>query len=441
MKFIKLNTSVPGPNSQALMKRRQEAVPNGLSTNIPIGTLEASGALVTDVDGNQFIDLAGGIGTLNVGHSPAPVVEALKTQLDDFIHPVFPVSMYDSYIQLAEKLNSLMPGNSPKKTIFLNSGAEAVENAIKIARRYTGRPGIISFERGFHGRTYMTMSLTGKVKNFKAGFGPMPSDVYKVPYPYELRDSRKDEELLDHFSNLFQTGVDPEDIAAIIMEPVQGEGGLVVPSAEFVSGIRKICDKYGFVFIADEIQTGFARTGKLFAMEHFNIEPDLTVLSKSIGAGIPLAAVTGKADIMDAPKPKELGTTLGGSPLGCVAALKVLEMIEKENLADRAEEIGRQVKSRLESLSPYIGEVRGLGAMIGIEIVKDKTTMEPDPALVKQIVKKCYENGVFILTSGAFGNVIRLLPPLVITDEQLTEALDVMENVLAEMKQNTVAQP
>ncbi|EKN70352.1 4-aminobutyrate aminotransferase [Neobacillus bataviensis LMG 21833] len=437
---IKLNTTIPGPNSQALLKRRQGAVPNGISTNIPIGAADASGALVTDLDGNCFIDLAGGIGTLNVGHSPTAVIEALKAQLDHFIHPVFPVSMYESYIQLAEKLNSIVPGRFPKKTIFLNSGAEAVENAIKIARRYTGRPGVISFERGFHGRTYMTMSLTGKVKNFKKGFGPMVADVYKVPYPYGLRDGRKDEELLDHFRRLFQTDVDPEDIAAIIMEPVQGEGGLVVPSAYFVSSIRDICDKHGIVFIADEIQTGFARTGKMFAMEHFPVEPDITVLSKSIAAGIPLAAVTGRADIMDAPKQKELGSTLGGSPLGCAAALKVLEIIEKENLINRAEEIGRQIKDCLESLSPFIGEVRGLGAMIGVEIVKDQTTLEPYPNMAKQIVKRCYENGVFVLTAGADGNVLRLLPPLVITDEQLTEALDVLESVLTELERDIAAQ-
>ena len=280
----------------------------------------------------------------------------------------------------------------------------------------------------------MTMSLTGKVKDFKQGFGPMATDVYRVPYPYSYRDEQTDEELLNHFQRLFQVSVDPRDIAAIIMEPVQGEGGLVVPSSGFVKGVRELCNDHGIVFIADEVQTGFARTGKLFAMEHFGVEADITVMSKSIAAGIPLAAVTGKADIMDSPKLKELGTTLGGSPLGCVAALKVLEIIEKENLADRAERIGRQIKKRLEHSSPFIGEIRGLGAMIGIEMVKDRKTMAPYPEIVKQMVKKCYENGVIILTSGAYGNVIRLLPPLVITDEQLSEALDVLENVLAELE-------
>lgn len=432
MGFIELKTAIPGPKSLDLLRQRQAAVPNGISTNIPIGVLEASGALITDVDGNRLIDLAGGIGTLNVGHSPSEIIDALKDQLNHYIHPVFPVNMYESYIQLAEKLNDIVPGEFPKKTIFFNSGAEGVENAIKIARRYTGRPGIISFERGFHGRTFMSMSLTGKVKDFKKGFGPMATDVYRVPYPYGYRDGQTDEEMLNHFHRLFQASVDPLDVAAIIMEPVQGEGGLVVPSAGFVKRVRELCNEYGIVFIADEVQTGFARTGKLFAMEHFDVQADITVMSKSIAAGIPLAAVTGKADIMDSPKLKELGTTLGGSPLGCVAALKVLEIIKQENLTSRAEQIGKQIKKRLIRSSPYIGEIRGLGAMIGIEIVKDKDTMEPYPDMVKQIVKKCYENGVMILTSGTYGNVIRLLPPLVITDEQLTEALDVLDNVLAD---------
>ncbi|MBM7715009.1 4-aminobutyrate aminotransferase/(S)-3-amino-2-methylpropionate transaminase [Bacillus thermophilus] len=432
MGFIEIKTTIPGPRSLDLWKKRKDAVPNGISTNIPIGVSEASGALIRDMDGNCFIDLAGGIGTLNVGHLPPGIVEVLKEQLDCFIHPVFSVTMYESYIQLAEKLNRLVPGTFPKKTIFLNSGAEGVENAIKIARRFTGRPGIISFERSFHGRTFMTMSLTGKVKDFKQGFGPMATDVYKVPYPYPYRDEQTtDEELLNSFHRLFQTTVDPRDVAAIMMEPVQGEGGLVVPSATFVKGVRKLCDQFGIVFIADEVQTGFARTGKLFAMEHFDVEADITVLSKSIAAGIPLAAVTGKADIMDSPKQKELGTTLGGSPLGCIAGLKVLEMIEKENLTDRANLIGQQIKKRLAHSSSFIGEIRGIGAMIGIEIVKDQDTMEPYPEMVKDIVKKCYENGVIILTAGAYGNVIRLLPPLVITDAELSEALAVLESVLS----------
>jgi 4-aminobutyrate aminotransferase/(S)-3-amino-2-methylpropionate transaminase len=268
----------------------------------------------------------------------------------------------------------------------------------------------------------------------------MATDIYRLPYPYGLRDGRTDEELLNQFSSLFQTGVDPGDVAAIIMEPVQGEGGLVVPSAGFVRGVRDICDQHGIVLIADEIQTGFARTGKMFAMEHFAVEPDLTVLSKAIAAGIPLAAVTGKADIMDAPQPKELGSTLGGSPLGCAAALKVIEIIERDHLAERAAAIGRKIKERLAHSAGFVAEVRGLGAMIGMEIVKDKKTLEPDPEMARKIVQKCYERGVIILTSGAEGNVIRLLPPLVITDVQLDEALDVMESVLMEMSREIAGQ-
>lgn len=434
MGFIKIRTDIPGPKSAGLLKQREDHIPRGISTNVPIEVIEAKGALIRDVDGNQFIDLASGIGSLNVGHSHPEVVKVLKDQADHFIHPVFPVTMYKSYVQLAEKLNEIIPGNFPKKTIFLNSGAEGVENAIKIARRYTNRPAIISFERGFHGRTFMTMSLTGKVKNFKKGFGPMATDIYRLPYPYYYRDSLSDKELLQSFQQLFQTTVDPHDIAAIIMEPVQGEGGLVTPSIDFVKGIRKWCSQYGIVFIADEVQTGFARTGKLFAMEHFDVAADITVTSKSIAAGLPLAAVTGKAEIMDSPLPKELGTTLGGNPLGCVAALKVLEIIEKEKLVDRAEAIGVQIKDRLKNISKYIGDVRGLGAMIGIEFVKNQISKEPYPELVKKIIRRCYENGVIVLAAGSHGNVIRLLPPLVISDEQLTEALDVFVSVLKEVE-------
>lgn len=438
MGFIKIKTAIPGPGSVKLLKQREESVPRSISTNIPIEVSEAYGAIVKDVDGNQFIDLAAGIGSLNVGHAHPEVAKVLKEQLDHFIHPVFPVTMYKSYVQLAAKLNKIIPGDFTKKTVFFNSGAEGVENAIKIARRYTNRPGIISFERGFHGRTFMTMSLTSKVKDFKKGFGPMATDIYRLPYPYDYRDNHTDEELLQNFQRLFQTSVDPNDIAAIIMEPVQGEGGLVVPSAHFVKGVRELCSQYGIVLIADEVQTGFARTGKLFAMEYFDVAADITVTSKSIAAGLPLAAVTGRAEIMDSPNPKELGTTLGGNPLGCTAAIKVLEIIEKENLAHRAVSIGKQIKGRLENASKLIGEIRGLGAMIGIEFVKDPLLKEPYPEIVKKIVKRCYESGVIVLTAGAFGNVIRLLPPLVITDEQLAEALEVFANILEELEKEEV---
>jgi 4-aminobutyrate aminotransferase/(S)-3-amino-2-methylpropionate transaminase len=387
---------------------------------------EAEGALVTDIDGNRFIDLAGGIGSLNTGHSTRAIIDALKNQLDDYINPAFPVMMYDSYIELAEKLNQRVPGEFSKKTVLFNSGAEANENAIKIARRFTKRSGVITFERAFHGRTFMTMSMTSKVKGFKKGFGSMPSEVYHLPYPYPYRSSQTTAEILDAIQNLFQMTVDPSEIAAIVLEPVQGDGGIVVPNKEFFEGIRELCDQHGIVFIADEVQTGFARTGKFFAMEHFGVAPDLTVMGKSIGAGIPLSAVTGKAEIMDAPEKKELGSTLGGNPLGCIAGIKVIEEIENNNLIGRAEEIGNMIRSKLDFSSNHIGEVRGLGAMVGIEFVKDLETKEPYPEFVKKVVKKCHESGVIIITAGARGNIIRLLPPLVINDKQLNEALDVI---------------
>lgn len=434
MQHIQLNTEIPGPQSRALMAERQEAVARGAATTVPVFVQSGKGALLTDVDGNCLIDLAGGIGSLNVGHSPSQLVEALKEQLDAYIHPIFHVALYEPYIRLAQKLNELVPGTLPKKTVFFNSGAEAVENAIKIARRYTGRKAILSFERAFHGRTLLTMSLTSKVKSFKQGFGPMATDIYKLPYPYTYRQSVTDKQLLQQFETLFQYQVAPEDVAAVMMEPVQGDGGIMVASPEFVAGVRKICDKFGILLIADEIQTGFGRTGKWFGMEHFNVVPEITVMSKSLAAGIPLSAVTGRADIMDAPDKKEIGSTLGGSPLGCVAGLKVIESIEADQLLNRAHAIGAYIRSRLNIESEYVGEVRGLGAMIGIEFVKDKGTKEPFPELVSKIVQKCYQRGVIVITAGTNGNVIRMLPPLVIEDGQLEEALNVFTNVVKELE-------
>ena len=432
MEFIQLKTEIPGPKSKEYFTKRGHVIARGITTNLPIVVSDAKGAIITDIDGNRLIDLAAGIGSLNVGHSPQAVTDAIRKQLDHYINLAFQVTFHEPYIQLAEKLNDIVPGDFPKKTAFFNSGAEAVENAIKIARRYTGRPGIISFERAFHGRTWLTMTLTSKVKGFKKGFGPMAPDVYRLPYPYPYRDSRTKEDFLEAFTNLFQTVVDPSDIAAIILEPVQGDGGFVVPSSDFMESVRELCSKHGIVFIADEIQTGFARTGKFFAMEHFGVDPDLTVLGKSIGAGIPLSAVTGKKEMMDAPMEKELGTTLGGNALGCVAGLEVIRMIEGEKLNERAKEIGEIIRSTLDFPSEHIGEIRGLGAMIGIEFVKDKQTKEPYPELVKEIIRNCHQRGVIVITAGMHGNIIRLLPPLTITDEQLKEALNVLVQAITE---------
>jgi 4-aminobutyrate aminotransferase / (S)-3-amino-2-methylpropionate transaminase / 5-aminovalerate transaminase len=441
-KSIELKTSIPGPKSSSLLERRANNVPRGVSNTVPSFAAKGKGALLEDVDGNVFIDLGGAIGTLNAGHCPPKVVEALTEQIQNYIHPGFNVMMYEPYIALAEKLNQITPGDHEKKTFFLNSGAEAVENAVKIARKFTGRKGIISFERGFHGRTLLTMSLTSKVKPYKFGFGPFAPDTYKMRYPYYYRapfgvtPEELDQNILDQLEYFFLSEVPAEEIAAIIMEPVQGEGGFIVPSKTFVQGVKKICEKHGILFIADEIQTGFGRTGKMFAIEHFDIVPDLMTMSKSIAAGLPISAVTGRAEIMDAAAPGEIGGTYGGSPLGCVAGLKVIEMMEEEKLPERAVVIGEKIIARFNNLKDsfaVIGEVRGLGAMCAVELVKDSESKEPNKELTGKIVQECNRRGVIVLSAGLYGNVLRFLSPLVITDEQLDEALDVIEGVLRDL--------
>lgn len=424
------------------MKRKEKNVPRGPFNTSQAFIAKGEGALVTDIDGNQLIDLAGGIGSLNVGHSPKNVVKAIQEQVENYIHPSFHIMMYEPYIKLAEKLNEITPGNFEKKTFFLNSGAEAVENAVKIARKYTGRRAVVSFERGYHGRTLMTMSLTSKVKPYKNGFGPFAPDTYKISYPYYYRkpegmtDEQLDDYLLNQINDFFLGEVPPEDIAAFIMEPVQGEGGFIVPSKHFVQKVREICREHGILFIADEIQTGFGRTGKMFASEHFDIDPDLMTLSKSIAAGVPISAVTGKAEIMDAPNPGEIGGTYGGSPLGCAAALETIKILEEDGLFQRANEIGDTILQRFEELqSKYdvIGEARGLGAMCAMEIVKDQVSKEPNKDLTGKIIAECNRRGVIILGAGLYGNVVRILSPLVISENQLNEALDVIESVLADL--------
>jgi len=439
--FIRLQTELPGPKAREILDRKETHVPRGPFITSPTFVAKAEGALLTDVDGNTFIDFAGAIGTMNAGHCPPAVVAALKEQLDKYIHTCFNVMMYEPYVQLAEKLNQITPGTHAKKSFFLNSGAEAVENAIKIARKYTGRKAVISFERGYHGRTLLTMSLTSKVKPYKYQFGPFAPDVYKMSYPYYYRapyglsPEEVDAEVLRRFEDFFLGEVAPEEVAAIIMEPVQGEGGFVVPSKRFVQGIKALCERHKILFIADEVQTGFGRTGKMFAMEHFDVVPDLIVMSKSIAAGMPISAVTGRAEIMDAPAAGEIGGTYSGSPLGCVAALAVIDMMEQEQLPQRAEAIGRQILERFQAFRDrfvQVGDARGLGAMCALEIVKDKTSKEPDKELTAKIVQACNRRGVVLLSAGLYSNVLRILSPLVITDEQLAEGLDVLENVLAE---------
>ncbi len=448
MGFIQMKTSVPGPKAKELLKRKDAVVARGPFNTVLSFAEKGEGALLTDVDGNTYIDFAGAIGTLNVGHSPDRVVHAVKDQLDKYIHTCFNVMMYEPYIALAEQLARITPGDHPKKAFFANSGAEAVENAIKIARKFTGRKGIISFERGYHGRTLLTMSLTSKVKPYKYQFGPFAPETFRIGHPYYYRkpegmtDEQVDQELLQRLETFFLAEAPVDEIAAIIIEPVQGEGGFIVPSVPFMQGLKNICEKYGILFIADEIQTGFARTGSMFAIEQFGVVPDLMTLSKSMGAGLPISAVVGRAEVMDAPAPGEIGGTYGGSPLGCVAAMEVIKIIEDDGLIDRSCQIGEVLMDRFrkwQELFPQIGDVRGLGAMVAVEFVKDPLTKEPDKDTVGKIIQLAQQRGLILLSAGIYGNVIRVLVPLVVTDEQLQEALQVLQNVLQEVLVPSVA--
>ncbi|EEL51911.1 4-aminobutyrate--2-oxoglutarate transaminase [Bacillus cereus] len=440
--MLKEKQNIVTTKSNSLHERRNDAVPQGPYNITPLYVQSAKGAIITDVDGNELIDFAGGIGMQNVGHCHPKVVQAIQSQVESSIHSCFHVAPYESYIELAERLNELTPGDFKKKTMFANSGAEAVENAVKIARKATGRSAIVSFERAYHGRTLLTMSLTSKVKPYKHGFGPFATDVYKLPYPYyyraenDLTQEEVDEQILAYFERFMLEEVASDNIAAIILEPLQGEGGFIVPSTTFMRGVRNLCDKYGILMIADEIQTGFARTGSLFAMDHFGVAPDLMTFSKSIAAGMPLSAVTGRAELMDAPGPGQLGGTFSGSPVACAAALAVLDVIEEEQLVERARVIGGRMMEVFNSWKgkyECIGDVRGLGAMTAIELVKDRNTKEPATEAVKAVMQETHSKGVITISAGIYGNVLRFLPPLVITDEQLEEGLAILESAIANL--------
>lgn len=452
MATIQLKTPIPGPKSKALAVRRETALPRGLSHAAPVYIAKAEGAVIEDVDGNRFIDFTGGIGCVNVGHRAPEVVAGLQKQLDRFLHVSVQVTPYEAYIELAERLNALTPGKFPKKTFLLNTGAEAVENAIKIARAHTGRQGIIAFEDAFHGRTMMAMALTSKTHPYKAGFGALPGDVYRIPYAYCYRCSYSlkypscDLFCARHLEDTFKRVVASEDVAAVIAEPVLGEGGFVAPPQDFYKVLIEICHKHGVLFIADEVQSGFGRTGALFACERYGIEPDLLVTAKSLGGGLPLAAVTGRAEIMDAPGPGGLGGTFTGNPLACAAALAVINMFEKKDLSHRANALGTKFQDRArkwQKLWPLVGDVRGLGAMQAIELVRSPETREPAPEETKQIMDYCYKHGLIALTAGSYSNVVRLLVPLVISDEQMDEGLDVLEAALYSVaaKQTAIPQP
>jgi 4-aminobutyrate aminotransferase/(S)-3-amino-2-methylpropionate transaminase len=439
MATIQLRTSIPGPKSQELMRRRLAAVPRGVYHATPIFAARAEGAVVEDVDGNRVIDFAGGIGCLNVGHRAPRVVAAIREQVDAFLHTCFSVAPYAKYIELAEKLNSLVPGNFAKKTILVNSGAEAVENAVKIARAYTHRPAIICFEDAFHGRTMLTMSLTSKTHPYKAGFEPFATDIYRIPYAYCYRCSYSlkypscNVFCAHHLEDTFKRLVASEAVAAVVVEPVLGEGGFVVPPREFFAIIQHICRKHEILFVADEVQSGFGRTGAMFACERFGIVPDMLVSAKSIAGGLPLAAVTGRAEIMDAPGVGGLGGTFGGNPVSCAAALAAIETLESENLSARAETLGERFDARARSWQkklPLIGDVRGLGAMRALELVRSAESREPAKEETEQVLRYCHEHGLILLSSGSYGNVVRILVPLVVTDAQFEEGLDILEAAL-----------
>lgn len=431
---------LPGPKGSKLLDRKMKVVARGISNSTPIFVEEAKGAMIRDVDGNVFIDFYGGIGVLNAGHCPPPVVEAIKDQADKLLHTCFLVTMYESYVELAEKLVSLVPGAFDKKVMFVNSGAEAVENAVKIARSYKQKPAIISLECAFHGRTLLTMTLTSKVKPYKFGFGPFAPEIYKVPSAYCYRcyyHSTYPEcglHCLEQFDRFFVAEVAPETVAAIIVEPVQGEGGFIVPPKEYLPGLKEICEKNDILFIADEVQTGFGRTGRMFAVEHWGIEPDLMTLAKSIASGMPLSAVVGKAEVMDAPGPGYVGGTYSGNPLCCAAGLATINYIEENDLVARANVIGARVMNRMREMQEKyaaIGDVRGLGGMVAMELVKDRKTKEPAKEETSQILQECYRRGLLVVSAGIFGNVLRFLIPLVITDEQLEQGLGILEEAVA----------
>jgi 4-aminobutyrate aminotransferase / (S)-3-amino-2-methylpropionate transaminase / 5-aminovalerate transaminase len=440
MSTIQLRTAIPGPKSKALSARRAQAVPRGLSHGTPIYVAKAEDAWLEDVDGNRYIDFAGGIGCANAGHRQEAVVDAIKSQLDKFLHTCVQVAPYEGYVRLAERMNEVTPGKFPKKTLFVNSGAEAVENAVKIARAYTKRPAIIAFEDAFHGRTMMTLALTSKTHPYKAGFAPFPGEVYRVPFAYCYRCSYHlkypscDLYCARHLEDTFKRVVANEEVAAVIAEPVLGEGGFVAPPPDYFKVLIELCHKHGVLFIADEIQTGFGRTGALFASERYGIEPDLIVTAKSLGGGLPLAAVTGRAEIMDAPAVGGLGGTFAGNPLSCAAALATLDLFEKTNLLTRANELGDRFQRRAREWQrrwPIVGDVRGLGGMQAIELVKSQETKTPAADETKQITQYCYEHGLVTITAGSYSNVIRILVPLVATNDQIDEGLAVLESALA----------
>ncbi|MFZ9708632.1 MAG: 4-aminobutyrate--2-oxoglutarate transaminase [Steroidobacteraceae bacterium] len=423
------------PTNADLARRRSAAVARGVGNSLQVYAERASNSEVWDVEGRRYIDFASGIAVLNTGHLHPKVQAAVAAQLARLSHACFQVTPYENYVALAERLNALFPGGAPAKTIFLTSGAEAVENAVKIARYHTGRSGVIAFGGGFHGRTLGCMSFTGKVQPYKAGFGAMLPEVFHAPFPMEYHGISSADALAS-LEQLLKSDIDPARIAAIIVEPVQGEGGFYIAPPEFLRALRALCDRHGIVFIVDEIQTGFARTGRMFAIEHAGVTPDLMTVAKSLAGGVPLSAVIGRAEIMDAPPPGGLGGTYAGSPLGCAAGLAVLEVIETEQLCARAERLGATLQARLRDLQtrwPCIGEVRGVGAMVAMELVKDRRADAPDAELTRALVQAAGRRGLVLLSCGVYSNVIRFLMPLTISDALFAEGLAILEAALEDV--------
>jgi len=441
----RLVTEIPGPVSLELNKRRVAAVSRGVGITMPVYVARAGGGIVEDVDGNRLIDLGSGIAVTTIGNSAPRVVDAVRAQVADFTHTCFMVTPYEQYIAVAEELNRITPGSGEKRSVLFNSGAEAVENAIKVARSYTHKSAVMAFDHAYHGRTNMTMALTAKSMPYKSGFGPFAPEIYRAPMSYPYRDGLLDKELATNGElaaaraiSVLEKQVGADNLAAVIIEPIQGEGGFIVPAEGFLPALLDWCRKNNVVFIADEVQSGFARTGAMFACEHEGpngLEPDLICTAKGIAGGLPLSAVTGRAEIMDAPHVSGLGGTFGGNPVACAAALASIATIESDGLIERAQQIERLATERLLRLQAdddRLGDVRGRGAMIAVELVKSGTT-DPDPGLTQKLATAAHAAGVIVLTCGMFGNVIRLLPPLTISDELLNEGLDILSAILGDL--------
>jgi 4-aminobutyrate aminotransferase / (S)-3-amino-2-methylpropionate transaminase / 5-aminovalerate transaminase len=438
--------NIPGAKSRELMARRQKFVARGVSSTMNVFAAKADGAIIEDVDGNRYIDFAGGIGAMNIGHARPEVTKAIAEQAANFTHTCFSVMMYESYVALAERIVKLAPGDFAKKAIFFNSGAEAVENAVKIARYSTGRPAIIAFDNGYHGRTLMTMTMTAKVNPYKYRFGPYATEVYRAPFPYPYRMNMSPQDAsaycIEELERMFIGEVAPDQVAAIVIEPVQGEGGFMVAPPGFLKALKAICDKHGILFVADEIQSGFCRTGQMFAVEHDQVAPDIMIVAKSMGAGMPISGVVGRADIMDAPPPGTLGGTYSGNPVACAAALAVLDLYEKEDFAARSREVGRTVTERflkLQEKYPLVGDVRGLGGMVAMELVKDRRTKEPDSHSTSDILAAAHQRGLVLIKAGMYDNVLRVLVPLCVTDEQLQQGLAIFEDAFTSVAEAALA--